>query len=1056
SLYHLGRYEEAEASLRSALAQCTGHESQANPAAAWEWIADTFQARDRHAEAEDSRRTAADMHKRLGRAADVLRNLQKAAASIRSQGRHGDAVAVYEEVLARGAEAEWGTVAEARFGMGVSLYRLGRYEEAETSFRSALAQYTEHESQRSAALALEWIADTFQARDRHAEAEDSRRTAADMYERLGRAADAVRILARAAASIRSQGRHGDAVAVYEEVLARGAEAEWGTVAGAHWGIGISLYRLGRYEEAEASFRSALAQYTGHESQADAALALEWIADTFQARDRHAEAEDSRRTAADMYERLGRAADAVRILARAADSIRSQGRHGDAVAVYEEVLARGAEAEWGTVAGAHWGIGISLQSLGRYRDSSSAYRLASRLYASNGDAQEAARSKLRLADNLDRENRAHEAVDVVRGALRQLRSLPEAGGTRGDAYDKIARILWGAGETTRSTEAFERAIFEYTRAGRLEDAVESQVLLARNLLHSHQNAAKARYFGAMAKAAAGSDRKSALKAAGTFAALLVQYGEIAAARDILDGVDSDPAASEEIPELRLARTTLGMMNDFSLDGSGRPRQRASRTGDTGASALILAMEALYRQDWEGLIEIHRNVMSDFVARNGLSNAALALLIRFAGTGYFARDRWREGEACAEEALRLAAGLPEGQTKWEVQSGAESLLGMVCLSTGREREAYDHFNAAAASAQKVSSPVQKISGLTLMAQGMISHPWVTEYGLRRAAQFLYDAAKQAMELDLSALAVEAETLRALAYLALDKSQSALEIVDFALGYAQRHDMPGCRPALLMMKAWCLKPLGDPEGYLAALREAAASAEAQGQFERLGDSLRELASETAEQPGASREALLIADSAERAYRRAGLPQEIALLKLDVVDELWKKEDEGDRREKGRGLLAAVLPALRFLDSVRFDFISAAQRVAWQRTYWWGRRLVFDVAAGTGDPQTVSDLIEVQINAAVFGVSGSDGALHRMASGPAVENGKGKVTARIGPIAEASLAATAGGVTAMPTNAPLPVSPPPNLLVPSALGARVALARFRSDGDLLLPAVASCIRTW
>ncbi|MBL0706965.1 tetratricopeptide repeat protein, partial [Sinomonas cellulolyticus] len=811
----------------------------------------------------------------------------------------------------------------------------------------------------------------------------------------------------------------------------------------------------RHEEAEASFRQAHALYTEDDNPGAAALCLEWIADTYAARDRHADAEEHRRAAVEAYEGLDRPVDAARMLDLVADSIRFQGRHEDALDAYRKVVDWEEEVAAGTIARAYHGRALALGRLGRLSDSSLDYRRAWWAYRALGDSTAAARSMLGIARNHRNEQSPHRAVHACRAVIRLLRSRPDPDGLCGDAHQLLGQIFASSGETVWAVEEYGKAIFEHTRARCLGDVIRDQMLLAIVSLDDGLNKAKILHLGAQAKAVAASDRKSMLTAAGIFAHALASNGDPAGAQRVLEsaGVGRDEADEEDIPELRLAKGALAVVRDFSADGSGR----SSGSGRPG-SPLARASLALMGQDWEAVISIHREVNSDPTARCSQGTAAFGAFLRICAAAYIARDRWLEAESCLDECLNVVHRLPEGPARWNLNSGAEALLGQVRLETGRAEEAYEHFRAAHASAQKSPVPAVRVQGQVMLGQA-IAHPGASEKMLRLAARVLYGAATEAFDSGLSAQAIGGDCLRAIVHAKLGDNEFALKILDYDIGYARRHGMPQSLSSLLTTKAVLLEASGAAEASADVLREAAEAAEAEGLFEALGDSLRDLARVTAGLGRDLGEVQSIADSAADAYWRAGLPQEIARLRLDIVDELWEKSDDRGRARTRSEFLATALPAMRYLDSIRYDFLSASERASWQRQYLWGRSLTFEMAASGGGSDTVSDLIETQINASVFGSAGQQGA-KTLGAPPAVHDphGQGPIEAKptAGLMAGFQLAATASGTGVHLVSSALPVSPPPNLLIPSAGGCRVALARFPAGEDLTIPADEASVRTW
>jgi hypothetical protein len=166
----------------------------------------------------------------------------------------------------------------------------------------------------------------------------------------------------------------------------------------------------------------------------------------------------------------------------------------------------------------------------------------------------------------------------------------------------------------------------------------------------------------------------------------------------------------------------------------------------------------------------------------------------------------------------------------------------------------------------------------------------------------------------------------------------------------------------------------------------------------------------------------------------------------------------------VAEVLPAALLLDSVRFQFRDATERVAWSIKAGGATALALELAAASRNPELVADLVETHINSVVH--SPRNGSEQSSAPSPdsfapeerrlaaravgielieAAENSdKAPFTAtkpvqlRDGDGFENRLVAV--GTTRLLGSSGLPGTPPPLLVVPSRVGHRLALAYWHN----------------
>lgn len=184
----------------------------------------------------------------------------------------------------------------------------------------------------------------------------------------------------------------------------------------------------------------------------------------------------------------------------------------------------------------------------------------------------------------------------------------------------------------------------------------------------------------------------------------------------------------------------------------------------------------------------------------------------------------------------------------------------------------------------------------------------------------------------------------------------------------------------------------------------------------------------------------------------------------------------------LALVVPAALFLDSVRFQFRDASERVAWSVKAGAASALALELAAASEDPGLVADLVETHINSVVHNSrdrnnagletgagTGDAGALLMSARAAGIElieaagtGDKDPFTAAAGPDNPEAGGSFGNGFVAAGTirllsHAGLPGSPPPFLLIPSRAGDRMALGSWHERSRY--PAVdrpSTPVRTW
>ncbi|WP_280487735.1 tetratricopeptide repeat protein [Nocardia farcinica] len=129
-------------------------------------------------------------------------------------------------------------------------------------------------------------------------------------------------------------------------------------------------------------------------------------------------------------------------------------------------------------------------------------------------------------------------------------------------------------------------------------------------------------------------------------------------------------------------------------------------------------------------------------------------------------------------------------------------------------------------------------------------------------------------------------------------------------------------------------------------------------------------------------------------------------------------------------LLPALLYLDSVKYQFPTAAARSAWRHTVTEATRLAFEWAIETGDAELVAELVETAINSGIHTHTHDSDGGHSTAA--AVEDEKLLRLSKAEWTAVDNRHLTSVRLVA---GAVLPMAAPPQLRMPTGA---VALARF------------------
>ena len=106
-----------------------------------------------------------------------------------------------------------------------------------------------------------------------------------------------------------------------------------------------------------------------------------------------------------------------------------------------------------------------------------------------------------------------------------------------------------------------------------------------------------------------------------------------------------------------------------------------------------------------------------------------------------------------------------------------------------------------------------------------------------------------------------------------------------------------------------------------------------------------------------------------RLGDKQNVAQCQYNI-GVTWRREassvDASERPILLRQALEVMVPATMFLDGMRFQFTTAADRLAWAGQIDRSTRTLFEVASELGDEVLLADLVESAVNAGVHTISG------------------------------------------------------------------------------------------
>lgn len=287
----------------------------------------------------------------------------------------------------------------------------------------------------------------------YADAERSYRRAVEIATRI-RDPDTVSLSGNLAISVRRQGRYLEAEALFRHAIAAGEPVlgpDHPDVVKSLNGLADTLRLRGQYPEAEALFRRVLAvrERTLGANNADTGQALGGLANTLSAEGHHAEADGLQRRAIAIQEKVsGRDHPDVGILLNnLAASLIHQARYGEAEATLRRVLAiqrRALKARNPDLASTLVNLAVAVQRQGRYAEAEPLIRqaLAIREIALGPTHPGTTRAQLDLAANLSARGLYAEAVRLERQAL----ATEEA--TLGPDHPDVGATLINLGDDLR--------------------------------------------------------------------------------------------------------------------------------------------------------------------------------------------------------------------------------------------------------------------------------------------------------------------------------------------------------------------------------------------------------------------------------------------------------------------------------------------------------------------------------------------------------------------------------------------------------------------------------
>ncbi len=359
------------------------------------------------------------MYKQMGRSADALEPMQKAAAlspgdveahynlgvTLQELGRLDEAEATYLHALEINPD-----YADAHINLGVTLHELGRLDEAEASLRRGLQIKPEH------AEAHSNLGVTLHELGRLAEAE------ASLLRSLQISPNNAATLNNLGNTLHDSGRLDEAVASYRRAVEIKPD-----FADAHHNLGKILKEMGQTDEAMASCRRAL------QISPDSAEAHYNLGNTFKDMGQLKAAEDSYRRALQIKPDFAEAHSNLGVV------IKELGRLDEAEASYRRALQ--AKPDY---ARAHSNLGTVLQEMGRLTEAEASYRRALQIKPDYAEAHS------NLGSLLQEQRRLDEAVASYRRAVEIKPDFAEA-------HSNLAGTLHELGQLAEAEACCRRAL-----------------------------------------------------------------------------------------------------------------------------------------------------------------------------------------------------------------------------------------------------------------------------------------------------------------------------------------------------------------------------------------------------------------------------------------------------------------------------------------------------------------------------------------------------------------------------------------------------------------------
>jgi len=411
--------------------------------------------------------------------------------------RFDEAIAVYDEIVARYADADEAelreTVAMAMVNKGLTLGQLNRFDEAIAIYDEVVERYAdadEAELREQVARAMvnkgnrlgkldrsdEAIAVYDEVVERYADADE-----AELREQVARA------MVNKGLTLSQLDRFDEAIAVYDEVVERYADADEAElrekVARAMVGKAITLSQLDRFDEAIAVYDEVVERYADAdeaELRETVARAMVSKAITLGQLDRSDEGiavyDEVVARFADADEAELREMVAMAIVGKAI-TLGQLDRFDEAIAVYDEVVARFADADEAelreTVARAMVSKGYALSQLDRFDEAIAVYDEVVERYADADEAElrvQVAEAMVNKGITLGQLNRSEEAIAVYDEVVERYADADEA-----ELREQVAMAMVNKGITLGQLNRSEEEIAVYdVVVARFADADEAEL------------------------------------------------------------------------------------------------------------------------------------------------------------------------------------------------------------------------------------------------------------------------------------------------------------------------------------------------------------------------------------------------------------------------------------------------------------------------------------------------------------------------------------------------------------------------------------------------------